>query len=37
MAKQINNFKKARRDRLIECGKFFSKFQLGKELLSFDF
>ena len=37
MAKQINNFKKTRRHRLIECANFFSKFQLGKELLSFDF
>ena len=37
MAKQINNLKKARRDRVIECVKCFSKFQLGKELLSFDY
>ena len=36
MAKQINNFKKAWRDR-IECEFFFSKTQLVKELLNFDF
>ena len=36
MAKQINNFKKARRDR-IECEIFFSKTQLVKESLNFDF
>ena len=36
MAKQINNFKKARCDR-IECENFFSKPQLVKELLNFDF
>ena len=35
MAKQINNFKKARSER-IECEKCFSKTQLVKELLSFD-
>ena len=39
IAKQIKNFKKARRDR-IECEKLFSKTQLVKELflaLSFEF
>jgi len=36
MTKQINNAKKARCDR-IECENYFSKTQLVKELLSFDF
>jgi len=35
MAKQINNLKRARRDRIKR--KFFWKAQLVKELLSFDF
>ena len=33
MAKQINNFKKARRDR-IECEKLFSKTQVYHQCLS---
>ena len=36
IAKQINNAKKAHCDR-IECENYFSKTQLVKELLSFDF
>ena len=36
MTKQINNAKKAFCDR-IECENYFSKTQLVKELLSFDF
>ena len=36
MAKQINNFERARRDKN-KCEKGFGKAQLVKELLSFDF
>ena len=36
MAKQINNFERALRDRN-KCEKFFGKAQLVRELLSFDF
>jgi len=36
MAKQINNFERACRDRN-KCEKFFGKAQLSKELLSFHF